>query len=214
MKNWKNLSLVLLFLLLLGIFWYIWNKYPKEVVKVEVELRDNYEKIDSLTQIIKEKSLEIDSLKTVKEKVVEKVVIRVKEVRTLPPDSTIDLFYHNVQTYGEIESERPELMEDSGVICPLNNLRGANVITAKLEGKIEEGKILSEMLNKEEEIIKDKDSIIQQNSIILLKTQEAYDTRLEELNRRIKTEGRIKKTSLYGNALLIGVIGSLILFGK
>ncbi len=214
MKNWKNLSLVLLFLLLLGIFWYIWNKYPKEVVKVEVELRDNYEKIDSLTQIIKEKSLEIDSLKTVKEKVVEKVVIRVKEVRTLPPDSTIDLFYHNVQTYGEIESERPELMEDSGVICSLNNLRGANVITAKLEGKIEEGKILSEMLNKEEEIIKDKDSIIQQNSIILLKTQEAYDTRLEELNRRIKTEGRIKKTSLYGNALLIGVIGSLILFGK
>ena len=140
MKNWKNLSLVLLFLLLLGIFWYIWNKYPKEVVKVEVELRDNYEKIDSLTQIIKEKSLEIDSLKTVKEKVVEKVVIRVKEVRTLPPDSTIDLFYHNVQTYGEIESERPELMEDSGVICSLNNLRGANVITAKLEGKIEEGK--------------------------------------------------------------------------
>ena len=67
------------------------------------------------------------------------------------------------------------------------------------------------MLDKGEEIIKDKDSIIQQNSIILLKTQEAYDTHLEELNRRIK---KTKKVSFYSNALLIGVIGSLILFGK
>ena len=102
MKNWKNWILVLLFLLLVGGFWLIWEKYPKEVVKVEV--RENEKKIDSLEFVVKEKSSVIDSLKKQKEKVIEKVVVKVEKIKDLPPDSTIKLFYGNLQNYGEIES--------------------------------------------------------------------------------------------------------------
>ena len=95
MKNWKNWILVLLFLLLVGGFWLIWEKYPKEVVKVEV--RENEKKIDSLEFVIKEKSSVIDSLKKQKEKVIEKVIVKAEKIKDLPPDSTIKLFYNNLQ---------------------------------------------------------------------------------------------------------------------
>ena len=51
----------------MGGFWFIWQKYPKEVVKVEV--REDERKIDSLVLVIGKKSLVIDSLKKQKEKV-------------------------------------------------------------------------------------------------------------------------------------------------
>ena len=78
MKNWKNWILILLFLLLVGGFWFIWQKYPKEVVKVEV--REDERKIDSLMLVIGEKSLVIDSLKKQKEKVKEKIIVKVEKV--------------------------------------------------------------------------------------------------------------------------------------
>ena len=93
MKNWKNWILILLFLLLVGGSWLIWEKYPKEVVKVEV--RENERKIDSLEFIIKEKSSVIDSLKKQKEKVIEKVIVKAEKIKDLPPDSTIKLFYNS-----------------------------------------------------------------------------------------------------------------------
>jgi hypothetical protein len=209
MKNWKNWILVLLFLLLMGGFWLIWEKYPKEVVKVEV--RENERKIDSLEFIIKEKSSVIDSLKKQKEKVIEKVIVKVEKIKDLPPDSTIKLFYNNLQNYGEVESTEPTLREDSSVICSLDNLRGANVITAKYEGKAEEVMILNDIIFASSEIINNKDSIISQNSIILNKTREAYDQRLTELNKQLKKETRKKKVAVYGGAVLVGVLGGLLI---
>ena len=212
MKNWKNWILVLLFLLLVGGFWLIWEKYPKEVVKVEV--RENEKKIDSLEFVVKEKSSVIDSLKKQKEKVIEKVVVKVEKIKDLPPDSTIKLFYGNLQNYGEIESTEPTLREDSSVICSLDNLKGANVITARYEGKLEEVKVLNDIVATSSEIINDKDSIINQNSIILNKTREAYDQKLTELNKQIEKEARRKRIATYGGAVLVGVLGGIILFGK
>ena len=209
MKNWKNWILVLLFLLLVGGFWLIWEKYPKEVVKVEV--RENERKIDSLEFIIKEKSSVIDSLKKQKEKVIEKVVVKVEKIKDLPPDSTIKLFYNNLQDYGEVESTEPTLREDSSVICSLDNLKGANIITAKYEGKAEEVMILNDIVAASSEIISNKDSIISQNSIILNKTREAYDQRLTELNKQLKKETRKKKIAVYGGAVLVGVLGGLLI---
>ena len=212
MTNWKNWILVLLFLLLVGGFWLIWEKYPKEVVKVEV--RENEKKIDSLEFVVKEKSSVIDSLKKQKEKVIEKVVVKVEKIKDLPPDSTIKLFYGNLQNYGEIESTEPTLREDSSVICSLDNLKGANVITARYEGKLEEVKVLNDIVATSSEIINDKDSIINQNSIILNKTREAYDQKLTELNKQIEKEARRKRIATYGGAVLVGVLGGIILFGK
>lgn len=212
MKNWKNWILALLFLLLAGGFWLIWEKYPKEVVKVEV--RENEKKIDSLEFVVKEKSSVIDSLKKQKEKVIEKVVVKVEKIKDLPPDSTIKLFYGNLQNYGEIESTEPTLREDSSVICSLDNLKGANVITARYEGKLEEVKVLNDIVATSSEIINDKDSIINQNSIILNKTREAYDQKLTELNKQIEKEARRKRIATYGGAVLVGVLGGIILFGK
>ena len=209
MKNWKNWILILLFLLLVGGSWLIWEKYPKEVVKVEV--RENERKIDSLEFIIKEKSSVIDSLKKQKEKVIEKVIVKAEKIKDLPPDSTIKLFYNNLQDYGEVESTEPTLREDSSVICSLNNLRGANVITAKYEGKAEEVMILNDIIFASSEIINNKDSIISQNSIILNKTREAYDQRLTELNKQLKKETRKKKVAVYGGAVLVGVLGGLLI---
>jgi hypothetical protein len=209
MKNWKNWILVLLFLLLVGGFWLIREKYPKEVVKVEV--RENEKKIDSLMIILREKQGVIDSLKEQKDKVKERVIVKVEKLKTLPPDSTIQLFHDGLQAYGEIKSERPTLKEDSRVVCSLNNLRGANIITAKYEGAQEENQILKRMVIVDSEIIAGKDSIIGQSSIILNKTKEAYDSRLEELNQQLKKETRIKRTALYGGAILVGVLGGLLL---
>lgn len=209
MKNWKNWILVLLFLLLVGGFWLIWEKYPKEVVKVEV--RENERKIDSLEFIIKEKTLVIDSLKKQKEKVTEKVIVKVEKIKNLPPDSTIHLFYNNLQDYSGVESTEPTLKEDSSVVCSLDNLRGANVITAMYEGKAEETEILNDIVAASSEIIMNKDSIIEQQSIILDKTESAYNTRLEELNKQLKKETRKKKLATYGGAVLIGVLGGLLI---
>ena len=209
MKNWKNWILVLLFLLLVGGFWLIWEKYPKEVVKVEV--RENERKIDSLEFIIKEKTLVIDSLKKQKEKVTEKVIVKVEKIKNLSPDSTIHLFYNNLKDYSGVESSEPTLREDSSVICSLDNLRGANVITAEYEGKIEETKILNDIVAASSEIIVGKDSIIEQQSIILDKTESAYNTRLEELNKQLKKETRKKKFATYGGAVLVGVLGGLLI---
>ena len=100
MKNWKNWILVLLFLLLVGGFWFIWQKYPKEVVKVEV--REDERKIDSLMLVIGEKSLVIDSLKKQKEKVKEKIIVKVEKIKNLPADSTVNLFYNNLQDYSKL----------------------------------------------------------------------------------------------------------------
>jgi hypothetical protein len=209
MKNWKNWILVLLFLLLLGGFWLIWEKYPKEVVKVEV--REDERKIDSLMLVIGEKSLVIDSLKKQKEMVIEKVVVKVEKIKDLPPNSTIKLFYNNLQDYGEVESTEPTLREDSSVICSLDNLKGANIITAKYEGKAEEVMILNDIVAASSEIVSNKDSIISQNSIILNKTREAYDQRLTELNKQLKKETRKKKIAVYGGAVLVGVLGGLLI---
>ena len=209
MKNWKNWILVLLFLLLVGGFWLIWQKYPKEVVKVEV--RENEKKIDSLEFIIKEKTLVIDSLKKQKDRVKEKVIVRVEKIKTLPADPTIKLFYNNLQNYGEVESTEPTLREDSSVICSLDNLRGANVITAEYEGKIKEAEILNDIVAAASEIIVGKDSIIEQQSIILDKTRVTYDTKLENLNQQLKKEAGKKKIATYGGAVLVGVLGGLLI---
>lgn len=209
MKNWKNWILVLLFLLLVGGFWLIWEKYPKEIIKVEV--RENERKIDSLEFVIKEKSSVIDSLKIQGEKVIERVVTKVEKLKTLPPDSTVQLFHEGLQAYGEIKSERPTLKEDSSVVCSLDNIKAANIVTVKYEGKVDEVKILKEIVSLDSGIIADKDSIIIQNSIILNKTREAYDTRLEELNKQLRKETRKKKIATYGGAVLVGVLGGLLL---
>jgi hypothetical protein len=83
MKNWKNWILILLFLLLVGGFWLIWEKYPKEVVKVEV--RENEKKIDSLEFVIKEKSLVIDSLKNLENKLVYSLTMAYIMVKMVEP---------------------------------------------------------------------------------------------------------------------------------
>ena len=209
MKNWKNWILVLLFLLLVGGFWLIWEKYPKEVVKVEV--RENERKIDSLEFIIKEKTLVIDSLKKQKDKVTEKVIVKVEKIKSLPADSTVRLFYNNLRDYSGVESAEPILKEDSSVVCSLDNLRGANVITAMYEGKVEETEILNDIVAAASEIIMNKDSIIEQQSIILDKTESAYNTKLEELNKQLKKETRKKKFATYGGAILVGVLGGLLI---
>lgn len=213
MKNWKNIILVLLFLLAIIFgFWLIREKFPKE--RVRVEIRENEQKIDSLMFIIRENSLVIDSLKRQKEKVKERVVVRIKEVKELPPDSTVDLFYENLQEYGEVESEAPILNEDSTVTCSLDNLRAANVITAKYEGVVEENEILKEIVVLDSGIISNKDSIIHEKSIILNKVTDAYDLELTDLRKQLKSETRKKKVAIYSSAVLAGVIGSLLIFVK
>jgi len=195
-----------------GSFWIIHEKFPKEVVRVEI--RDNEKKIDSLMLVIGEKSSVIDSLKKQKERVIERVVVKVKKLKTLPPDSTIQIFHEDLQAYGEVESECPTLKEDSSVVCSLDNLRGANIIAAKYEGKVEEAEILKGIITINSGIIANKDSIIRENSVIISKMAENYTLSLEELNSQIKKEITKKEIATYGGTFLLGVIGSLLLFGK
>jgi hypothetical protein len=212
MKNWKNWILIPLFLLLMGGLWILHKKFPEEIVKVEI--REDDRKIDSLMFIIGEKSSIIDSLKNQKEKIKVRVIEKVEKLKTLPPDSTIQIFYEGLQTYGEIESTKPILKEDSSIICSIDNLKGANIVTAKYEGKAEENVVLKKIVALNSGIIADKDSIICENLIIFEKTKNAYDTKLDELNQQLKKEIREKKVATYCGTFLAGILGGLLIFGK
>ena len=194
-------------LLLIGIFIYVWVKYPK--TKVVIDIRENTEKIDSLKRLIKENSMIIDSLMNVKQEVVEKVVIKVKEVKSLSPDSTIHLFHANTEKYGELRSKEPTLKEDSTVLCNIDNLIDANIISAKLEGEIKERKIMEEAAIVSSNIIANKDSIIEQNSIIIKNIENTYKDNIANLNEQIKKERRKRMNTV----ATVGAVAAGIIVG-
>lgn len=208
--NKKNLILLLFFLLLCFGFWYIWKNHPREVVKIEI--KENIEKIDSLNKLIKEDSLVIDSLKNVKAEIIERVIVKKEEIKSLSPDSTVKLFNQNILAYGEVGDslETPKLMEDSTISSSVSHIKGANIITAKYESKVEENEVLQGIIKTEDGIIEKKDSVIHENSIILNNTIQAYDTELTNLNKQLKKEKVKKKMTLVGGGILLGILGLVI----
>lgn len=208
MKNWKFWCILLLLALLFAFLWYM---FPRKVETVKIDVKENVEKIDSLNLIIKEKSLVIDSLKEKKNEIIIKVVEKTKRLKTLPADSTINLFSSNLKKHGEVDPGKPILQEDSSVVCFIQDLRGTNIIAAKLEGKIEECEVLKEIAVLDSGIIEGKDSIIAQNSIILKKTKDGYEQELGTLKEQLKKETLKRKIITYsGGALLVGMLVLLI----
>ena len=196
-RDWIYLGIIALCLVLIYIF------YTKDPVieKVPV-IKENIEKIDSLKRIITKDSLKVDSLEREKSKVVEKVIVKIEKLKTLEPDSTIILFNKYSEAYGEIDTSSPVLQEDTTVLASVDNIRNSNIISSKYEGELEKTKILGEMLQTNYGIIQNKDSIIYENSVILKKTEEAYNANLEKLKKDLKKEKRTRKA--------ITVIGSAV----
>ena len=196
-RDWIYLGIIVLCLVLIYIF------YTKDPVieKVPV-IKENIEKIDSLKRIITKDSLKVDSLEREKSKVVEKVIVKIEKLKTLEPDSTIILFNKYSEAYGEIDTPSPVLQEDTTVLASVDNIRNSNIISSKYEGELEKTKILGEMLQTNYGIIQNKDSIIYENSVILKKTEEAYNANLEKLKKDLKKEKRTRKA--------ITVIGSAV----
>lgn len=196
-RDWIYLGIIALCLVLVYIF------YTKDPVieKVPV-IKENIEKIDSLKRIITKDSLKVDSLEREKSKVVEKVIVKIEKLKTLEPDSTIILFNKYSEAYGEIDTPSPVLQEDTTVLASIDNIRNSNIISSKYEGELEKTKILGEMLQTNYGIIQNKDSIIYENSVILKKTEEAYNANLEKLKKDLKKEKRTRKA--------ITVIGSAV----
>lgn len=196
-RDWIYLGIIVLCLVLIYIF------YTKDPVieKVPV-IKENIEKIDSLKRIITKDSLKVDSLEREKSKVVEKVIVKIEKLKTLEPDSTIILFNKYSEAYGEIDTPSPVLQEDTTILASVDNIRNSNIISSKYEGELEKTKILGEMLQTNYGIIQNKDSIIYENSVILKKTEEAYNANLEKLKKDLKKEKRTRKA--------ITVIGSAV----
>jgi hypothetical protein len=187
-RDWIYLGIIALCLVLIYIF------YTKDPVieKVPV-IKENIEKIDSLKRIITKDSLKVDSLEREKSKIVEKVIVKIEKLKTLEPDSTIILFNKYSEAYGEIDTPSPVLQEDTTVLASVDNIRNSNIISSKYEGELEKTKILGEMLQTNYGIIQNKDSIIYENSVILKKTEEAYNANLEKLKKDLKKEKRTRK---------------------
>jgi len=196
-RDWIYLGIIALCLVLIYIFY---TKAPV-IEKVPV-IKENIEKIDSLKRIITKDSLKVDSLEREKSKVVEKVIVKIEKLKTLEPDSTIILFNKYSEAYGEIDTPSPVLQEDTTVLASVDNIRNSNIISSKYEGELEKTKILGEMLQTNYGIIQNKDSIIYENSVILKKTEEAYNANLEKLKKDLKKEKRTRKA--------ITVIGSAV----
>ena len=198
-RDWIYLGIIALCLVLIYIF------YTKDPVieKVPV-IKENIEKIDSLKRIITKDSLKVDSLEREKSKVVEKVIVKIEKLKTLEPDSTIILFNKYSEAYGEIDTPSPVLQEDTTVLASVDNIRNSNIISSKYEGELEKTKILNEMLQTNYGIIQNKDSIIYENSIILKKTEEAYNANLDKLKKDLKKEKRKRKAiTVLGSAVAV-----------
>ena len=198
-RDWIYLGIIALCLVLIYIF------YTKDPVieKVPV-IKENIEKIDSLKRIITKDSLKVDSLEREKSKVVEKVIVKIEKLKTLEPDSTIILFDNYSKAYGEIDTPSPVLQEDTTVLASVDNIRNSNIISSKYEGELEKTKILNEMLQTNYGIIQNKDSIIYENSIILKKTEEAYNANLDKLKKDLKKEKRKRKAiTVLGSAVAV-----------
>jgi hypothetical protein len=198
-RDWIYLGIIALCLVLLYIF-YTKDPEIKEVPKII----ENIEKIDSLKNIITKDSLKVDSLEREKSKVVEKVIVKIEKLKTLEPDSTIILFDNYSKAYGEIDTPSPVLQEDTTVLASVDNIRNSNIISSKYEGELEKTKILNEMLQTNYGIIQNKDSIIYENSIILKKTEEAYNANLDKLKKDLKKEKRKRKAiTVLGSAVAV-----------
>ena len=204
----RDIIYPVLLLIFAGIIVYFYLR-PVET-KVVIETRENVEKIDSLNYLIRDKNRIIDSLKKEKSKIHQKIVVKVKELQTLPADQTIEVFHNNTEKYGECNSEIPILMEDSTIKCTPENLIDANIIAAKYEGALEEKLILEKIIEKDSAIINEKDLIIQENSIILHKTEAAYSKSIENLQASLKKE-KIRRKAVIGTtggiiALILGYL--------
>jgi len=198
-RDWIYLGIIALCLVLIYIF-YTKDPEIKEVPKII----ENIEKIDSLKNIITKDSLKVDSLEREKSKVVEKVIVKIEKLKTLEPDSTIILFDNYSKAYGEINTPSPVLQEDTTVLASVDNIRNSNIISSKYEGELEKTKILNEILQTNYGIIQNKDSIIYENSIILKKTEEAYNTNLDKLKKDLKKEKRKRKAiTVLGSAVAV-----------
>ena len=209
--NKKSLIILIAILgiIVISLLFVLVTRKPKVVVKVET--KENIEKIDSLNTIIEEYSNRVDSLTQVKEKVREKVIVRVEELKIMPPDSTLYVFHEYTEKYGELNSNTPKLTEDSIVLCSVDNIRDANIISAKLEGEIQKTEALEQIVSLDSSIINSKDSIITQKDIILDKTVEAYQSSLDDLAKSVKKEKRKKKTVFVVGAAVAAALAGLLI---
>ena len=206
----KDLIYLLFILFFFGLALYLYLSPKKE--KVIVDIRDNIEKIDSLNRLIQRDSILLDSLRNQKQQVIERVIVETQELKTLNPDSTISVFHENTEKYGELSSTKPILLEDSSVLCTVDNLRDANIIAAKYEGALDENKILEEMVNVDSGIIVKKDSIIEQKSCIIRKNEIAYQENISGLQKALRKEKRKKTTGIIIGSSVIAVLSGLLIF--
>jgi hypothetical protein len=190
------------------ILWFM----PKEKETIVVpEIRENVVKIDSLKARISRDSLVIDSLKRTEKQIVEKIVVRVEKQKTLPVDSAISVFSEYLEKYGELGSEEPKLLEDSTVLCSADNIRDANIMAVKLDGALERIDVLDEIVELDSQVIERKDSIIYENSVILLKTETAYKESIDNLSAVIKKEKRKSKVAYWIGGAAAIILGSLLI---
>ena len=200
----------ILIILACGILiYYLYSKKPG--IQVIPDIREDLEKIDSLRHKIVKDSLRIDSLEKIKPKIVERVIVRVKEQKLLPPDSAIIIFHENTEKYGELHSKIPILSDDSSIVCTADNIRDANIIAVKYEGEMEINEVLEEMVAIERVVNAKKDSIISEKSIILDKTITAYNKSIIDLTADLKKERRKKKLAVTLGGITAGILSGLLI---
>jgi len=181
--------------------WYL--RKPEIIVKPEIEIVENLEKVKQLEGEILEYKNEIDSLKETRQKV--KVIIKEKiiEVQSLSADSSVSLLRENLEVLPE--DSLPTLQEDSTVLLSQENVKDINVMYIKYDGLQEENKILEKQVELGDSVISLKDSIISEKDTIINKTTIGYEDKL----RKEKKKKRLWTGISGGLAVIIGLIIAL-----
>ncbi len=154
----------------------------------------------------------LDSIKTIKTKV---IIKEVEKIKYLPLDSNVKLLSDNLNKYGEFttpEDTLPGLLavnkKDTVVAISENNLKDINSIVVKYELGVAENDLLYKVIENDSIALGIKDSIILDKDIIISKQDSIFDINMKRLERQIKKDKVISGTlgATVGAAVVTAII--------
>ena len=182
---------------------------PEIIEKIDTVIE--HKKIDSLITVIKERDKEIEKLKTNVKIIKEIQYVKTEEIKSLPIDSGVSLLEQNLLTYGTLTLESdtlPSLLrvnEDTLVTLGNNNLKDINVAFSDLGFEKEISQNYFRIIEEGNKIRLAQDSIIQNESSIILK----QNVSISSLESALKSEKKKKKRNTFFLGAAAIILGAL-----
>lgn len=225
MENKNTLSYIIIGILMtlclgLAIWLYTMNN---NIDKLEQRIFEQESSISVEQEHIKDLMIELDtvrsrnnelldSIKTIKTKV---IIKEVEKIKYLPLDSNVKLLSDNLNKYGEFttpEDTLPGLLavnqKDTVVAISENNVKDINSIVVKYELGVAENDLLYEVIKNDSIALGIKDSIILDKDVIISKQDSIFDINMKRLEKQIKRDKVISGTlgATVGAAVVTAIV--------